>query len=294
MKIKCKNLSVEEVLALPPQKHKKPRKQNPFFRLLLRVLSAPDLMATKVTCKKIGMERLGKKEPCLILMNHSSFLDLKIATKLLFPRRFSVVTTTDGFVGMNLLMRMLGCIPTKKFVADLNLIRDIQYALKTQKSRVLLFPEAGYSIDGRATVLPDSLGSLIKRLGVPVIMLRADGGAFARQPLYNNLQRRRVKASAEMIYLFSPEEAQAKSAEEINAILSEQFSVDYFRWQQENRVKIDEPYRADFLHRILYKCPHCLAEGKTEGKGDTLTCHACGKSWRLDEYGFMKATEGET
>ena len=31
-----------------------------------------------------------------------------------------------------------------------------------------------------------------------------------------------------------------------------------------------------------------------EGKGIYLTCHACGKKYELDEYGFMKATEGET
>ena len=67
------------------------------------------------------MERLGKKQPCLILMNHSSFIDLEIASTILFPRPFNIVCTTDGFVGKNWLMRLLGCIPTKKFMQDVNL-----------------------------------------------------------------------------------------------------------------------------------------------------------------------------
>ena len=293
MKIKLKRKSYDEVLNLTPQKHKKPMKQSFLFRLLLRVVSIPDLFMTRFKVNKIGMEALGKKEPRLVLMNHSSFIDLEIASTVLFPRRFSVVCTSDGFVGKNLLMRFLGCIPTKKFVFDLGLIRDMKYAVEKLKSSVLLYPEAGYSFDGRATLLPETLGQFVKMLGVPVVMIETHG-AFARQPLYNNLHRRKVKVSADMTYLLSSEDVTQKSAEEINGILNEQFSFDYFRWQQENRVKIDEPFRADFLHRVLYKCPACLAEGRMHGEGEKISCRACGKSYRLDEYGFLKAEAGET
>jgi hypothetical protein len=31
-----------------------------------------------------------------------------------------------------------------------------------------------------------------------------------------------------------------------------------------------------------------------EGKGIAITCHACGKSWEMDEYGQLSATGGET
>jgi len=57
---------------------------------------------------------------------------------------------------------------------------------------------------------------------------------------------------------------------------------------------IDEPFRADGLHRILYKCARCGAEGQTEGKGLTLRCAACGAEWELDELGQLRALEGET
>ncbi|MBR7182014.1 MAG: hypothetical protein IKD28_04445 [Clostridia bacterium] len=77
MKIKIQEKSYDEVLALPARKHQKPRHQNLFWRTLLRLVSVPDLAATHFSCKKINMERLGKKEPALFLMNHSSFIDLK-------------------------------------------------------------------------------------------------------------------------------------------------------------------------------------------------------------------------
>ncbi len=293
MKIKIQEKSFEEVLALPRKKHEKPLRQGLLWRTLLRAVSVPDLLSTHFDYREIGMERLGRREPALFLMNHSSFIDLKIASTVLYPRPFNIVCTTDGFVGKRWLMRHLGCIPTSKFVSDLNLVRDMVYATKKLKSSVLMYPEAGYSFDGTTTTLPDSLGQCAKLLGVPLVMIRTFG-AFARDPLYNNLQRRRVKVTAEVEYLLSPEEIKEHSAAEISALIAEQFSFDAFRWQQENEVRIDEPFRADFLHRLLYKCPACGAEGQMEGKGITLSCHACDKHWELDEYGKLAATEGET
>ncbi|MBE6580131.1 MAG: hypothetical protein E7650_00760 [Ruminococcaceae bacterium] len=292
MKIKIKQKDFEEIIAAHAPPHRKPLKQRLFWRWLLRTVSTPTLLHTRFKYKKIGMERLGKHEGALFLMNHCSFTDLKIASHMLASRPYNIVCTTDGFIGKRWLMRQLGCIPTNKFVADIALVRDMIYATKKLKSSVLMFPEAGYSLDGTATRLPDSLGKCIKLLGVPVVMIRTFG-AFARDPLYNNLQIRNVDVSAEMEYLLSPDEIRSLTADEINAIIGKQFSFDYFRWQQENRVKIAEPFRADHLNRLLYKCPHCRAEGKTEGRGTTLTCHACGKAWELDEYGSLVPHEGE-
>ena len=59
-----------------------------------------------------------------------------------------------------------------------------------------MYPEASYSFDGTATPLPDSIGRLVKMLGVPVVTIRTYG-AFARQPLYNGLRKRKVNVSAD-------------------------------------------------------------------------------------------------
>ena len=129
MKIKTKDLSYDDVMALPRPKHAKPLKPLFLLQLVVRILAIFDLLPTKFTYTTKGMEKIGKKEPCLILMNHSSFIDLKIASRIFFPMRYGIVCTTDGFVGKNLLMRLLGCIPTKKFVSDVTLIQDMQYML---------------------------------------------------------------------------------------------------------------------------------------------------------------------
>lgn len=294
MKTTVVNKRYEEVIALPKEKHFKPMRQNIFFRVLLKVASSFDLGTTHFKCNEIGMDKLGKDEPCLILMNHSSFIDLEIVASVLFPRRFNIVATSDSFVGiMKWVMRLIGCIPTRKFVTDTKLIRDMLYCVKDLKSSVVMYPEASYSFDGTATPLPDSIGRCIKMLGVPVVMIRTYG-AFARQPLYNCLRKRKVQVSADIKYLLSAQQVAVRGADDINDIIQQEFNFDNFAWQQENEICIKDAERAEGLNRVLYKCPHCMSESKTIGKGVLLTCEQCGTQYELTEYGYLKAVEGET
>ncbi len=292
MKIKNKDLSYEKVMSLPVPEHRRPLRQSIFFRTLLKVVSSPDLKAVHFKLEKKGMEKLGKDQCAMFLMNHSSFIDLKIASKILYPRPFSIVCTSDGFVGKNWLMRHLGCIPTKKFIADVGMVQDMLYAVRKLRSSILMYPEASYSFDGTATPLPASLGKCLKMMRIPVVMIRTSG-AFARDPLYNMLQLRDVHVSATMEYLLSPQDLKDMSVEQINEVLRAQFTFDNFQWQRENNVHIKEDFRADGLNRVLYKCPCCKTEGHMLGKGTSLRCDSCGKEWELSELGELVPKEGE-
>ena len=292
MKIKTKSIPLEAALQINPPKRKPLKKPSRLFQTLVRILSIPALRATKFTYTKSRMEEAGKG-PWLVLMNHSSFLDLKIASKLLYPKRYFIVSTFDGLVGKEWLMRKIGCMPTQKFTTDVPLALDMLRAVQEKKTSVLLFPEAGYSFDGKTTALPRNMGAMVKRLGVPVVTVITDG-AFLHQPLYNELRMRKVKASAHMQCLISKKELEEKSAEELTAMIDEAFSFDNFKTQFEKKIRITDSERAAGLQRILYRCPACNAEGKMLGKGTSLTCEACGKSYEMDVYGRIQAVEGET
>ena len=293
MKINTRNLPYEEVLKLPRLEHRTPRMPSRLLAGVVRLVSAPTLWKTKFHYTTERMELVGDK-PCLILMNHCSFTDMKLAYGIFYPKPLGIVTSVDAMTGfLGKLMRILGCTPTHKYVSDLTLIKDMEYMLKTNKTSVLMYPEAGYSFDGRTTTLPRKMGILMKKLGVPVVTVITQG-AFHRDPLYNMLQIRDVTVSAHVKCLATAEELKEKSVAELDAALDEAFSFDNFAWQRDNRVSIDVPFRADGLHRILYKCPHCGTESKMEGKGIHLTCHACGKKWEMDEFGQLRALEGET
>ena len=291
MKIKQIKLDYDQVVKLPKPKALKPLAPSFLLSTVVRVLAGIELAKTKFTYTAENLEVL-KKGPCLILMNHSSFLDLKIASKILYPKKYNIISTSDGLVGKKLLMRLLGCVPTKKFVSDISLIRDMK-SIFAKGRHVLMYPEAGYSFDGCATPLPKKFGVLLKSLKIPVVTIITKG-AFAYDPLYNGLQIRKVQTSAHAKCLFTKEEIESLSVEELSKGVEKEFNFDNFAWQQQNKIKIAEPFRADGLDRILYKCPHCGSEGTTLGLGVNLTCSACKKSYFLNEYGYMVAEDGNT
>ena len=289
MKIKVTERPYKEAIAesqSTEHKHIKPKKPSFFFRTLMKLVSLPDMWATHFKCEKIGMEKLEKGEPAFFLMNHSSFIDLEIVATVLYPKPFNIVTTNDAFFGKEWLMRQIGCIPTKKFTSDTVLVRDVLHAIKKLNSNVVMFPEAGYSLDGTSTTLSDSIGKCIKMFGIPLVMIKTYG-AFSRDPLYNNLQKRKVKVSATVEYLLSKEQIAEMPPEEITRIVFEQFSFDSFRWQKENGVRISEDFRADGLERIAYKCPVCKSEGKMLGKGIQIECKQCNAKYELGEFGEL-------
>ena len=293
MKIKTRKLSYEEVLKIEGKKLKKPKKPNMLFRVLLKLVSLPDLLSVKFKANKINLDKLNKKEQCFILMNHSSFIDLEIAVSVLFPRPMNIICTSDGFVSKNWLMREIGCISTVKFTTDTKLVREMLYAVKKLKTSILMYPEAGYSFDGTATTLADNIGKCVKLLNLPVVSIISKG-AYHRQPLYNNLIKRKVPVSVDVEYILTKEDIACKSEAEISDIIKQKFGFDNFKWQQENNIIIDHPRRAEGLNRVLYKCPHCLNEGNLKGEGIYLTCPKCDKKYELTIDGYMKAVDGVT
>ena len=81
MKIKTKKMTYEQVLALPNKAHKDPVRPSKALAALIRLLAKGELKQVGFHYEEEGMERLGKEGPCLMLMNNTRFIDLKIAIR---------------------------------------------------------------------------------------------------------------------------------------------------------------------------------------------------------------------
>lgn len=210
MKIKTRTKSYDDVMAIKPKKHQKPKKTNIFWQTLTKVISQPALISSHFTHSETGMERLGKKEPALILMNHTGFIDFEIAYSMLYPRKFNTVAAYETFMGLEWLMRAIGCFSTRKYISDLQLIRDIKYCLTENKSSVLMYPEAVYTLDGTCVTLPSTLAGFVKMLEAPLCVLITNG-AYLSVPAYGYVEKRGVPIHAELKYVLSPEEIKEMS-----------------------------------------------------------------------------------
>lgn len=261
-----------------------------YLRPLTWALSAPAVARHRTQIRRVGMENV--KPPYVLLCNHNAFLDFKVATVAMFPHRANYVVAIDGFIGREQLLRDVGCICKRKFTNDITLIRQLRRVIQNGDIAAI-YPEARYSLCGTTAVLPASLGKLCRLLNVPVVTLICRGH-HVNSPFWNLHERDVAPTEADMTLLFTPEELQALSVDEINRRIVDAFQYDDFAWQKERRIRTPYERRAEGLHKVLYKCPACGAEFRMTSQGARLRCEACGKSWLMSELGELAAEQGET
>lgn len=261
-----------------------------YLRPLTYLLSAPDVLKHGTIITKNGTE--GLKPPYLLLCNHNSFMDFKVATKAIYPARANYIVAIDGFLGREKLLRNVGCICKRKFTSDTTLVRHLVKVMANGDIAVV-YPEARYSLCGTTAVLPESLGKLCKLLGVPVVTLICHGH-HVNSPFWNLHDRGVKPTEAEFTLQYTAQQLKETTAAEINRRLVEVFQYDDFKWQKERGIPIPNNRRAEGLHKVLYQCPACGREYKMTSEGIKLICTECGKSWTMSELGELCADSGET
>jgi ribosomal protein L37AE/L43A len=268
----------------------KPKKERIFLTPLAFLLSFPAVWKRHLKVNKVAME--GLKPPYILLCTHHAFQDFKVTTAAIFPHRANYIVAIDGFIGREWLLRNVGGIAKRKFTNDTKLVKQIKYSLENLKNIVAIYPEARYSLVGTTAILPDSLGKIIKLFKHPVVVLNMHGN-YLSQPVWN-LKPRKLNITADMTQIIKKDEIEQLSLDEINDRIQKAFVYDEYKWQFDNKVVIDEPFRAENLHKVLYQCPSCLTEHEMDSKGNKIWCNHCHKTYEMDVYGKLHATEGET
>lgn len=269
---------------------KYPIRQPIYLTWLIWVLSNIMLLGKRKKIERIGMENL--KGPYMILSNHLSFVDFELVSLGTYPQRMNNVVNVDGYYLRPWLMEWIGSIGTRKFTSDIHLVKSIHKVL-SRGDVLTMYPEARYSPCGITSYLPDSLGMLIKRCKVPVV-IALQRGNHLHMPAWNVNKKRKVPLHTTIKLALTAEDVERMSVEEINEFVKNELTYDDYNYQKENGILITESYRAEGLHKVLYQCPHCMAESKMNSKGAEIFCEECGKRWILNEYGTLTATSGET
>jgi transcription elongation factor Elf1 len=269
----------------------RPRRQSALLTPLIWTLCLPKVLMHRSKTDKSGMPK-GLKPPFFLLCNHNAFMDFMVMTYAIWPRRANYVVAIDGFIGIEGLLRSIGGIGTRKFTTNLSLIRNM-LAARDFKDVVVMFPEARYSLCGTSAVLPDSLGKMARLMNIPVVTLVMHGH-HVNCPFWNKGNRGVKGIRSELKLLFTAEQTQSLDETQLNAGIKEALSYDDFAWQKENRRRVRSRKRAEGLHRLLYRCPSCDTEYRMNSKRTELFCEACGKRWKMTQFGELEAKNGQT
>lgn len=228
------------------------------------------------------------KPPFVIVCNHASTLDFMISALAAYPHHVQVVTAHYYFCNRFLapLLRLMGCIPKKQFLPDMQAIRSMMQVIK-EGGVILLYPAGQVTHNGKQGRIPAGLGKLLKSLKAPVVSMRIDGAYLTKPKWSCRSTKGRIDVHTEVLL-----DAQALAAlepQDVEARVKQAIAFDDYAWQRQVRVPFHGKHRMEGAQNVLYQCPRCKQSLCMHSRGMELTCRACGNTAVMDRYGFFHA-----
>ena len=218
----------------------------------------------------VKIEKAPDDSQALILFNHQTALD-QFLVGLAFPQPVYSVAAEDLFsIGplARAMEYLVAPIPIKKQSTD---IRAVKTCLRVAKEggSIAIAPEGNRTYSGRPCFMNPAIGSLAKKLKLPVLLFRIEGGYGVHPRWSDGVRRGPMRAYvAERI---EPEELKAMSPGEIYERIRQGLNVDETQIPGRYRGR----KRAEYLERMLYVCPKC-GLSRFESRGDRVRCLSCG------------------
>ena len=224
-----------------------------------------------------------EKGPFILISNHASRLDYIFTGVPLLPMRMNYVAGYNEFHRSHLtgVFGLLKVIPKKNFVPDVHAIMSVDRIIE-KGGRVCIFPEGMSSISGANQPIASGTGMFLKRYKVPVYYSIIKGG-YLTSPKYN-LKDRLGKVEVEFDRLFTPEELDAMSPEQIEDKVNEALYHDDYLWNKsaKNHYEIGEN-GAEHLEDLLFWCPKCKSQHTMKTEGNRIFCTSCGNGATLSD-----------
>ena len=236
-----------------------------------------------------AINKIGKpNNPSIILCNHGSFMDFIYAAALLrkYKPHFIVARLYFYHGVLGCLLRKVGAFPKSMFAMDMENARNCLMVLKN-KEILAMMPEARLSTTGRFEDVQGNTYSFIKKSGVDVYTIKISGDYLA-DPKWGKGFRRGAVVEAELDILFTAEQVQALSVDQLQQGIEQRLSYDEFQWlQQHPRIRYRSPRIAEGLENILTTCPVCNGQYTLITKKNGVFCEHCGYLTSVnDRYEF--------
>ncbi|MBR6737398.1 MAG: 1-acyl-sn-glycerol-3-phosphate acyltransferase [Clostridia bacterium] len=224
------------------------------------------------------------KGPCFVIFNHLSRIDHMYVSASCYPRVTNMMAGCSEFyrTKFSFIFWLDKVIPKKNYSPDRVAIHGVSEVLK-RGGCVTFAPEGLASDYGCNKPVVPGTSKMFKHFKVPVFFCHLEG-----QYLQNTkvcLDERYGETYATTSLLFSKEDVERLSVEEMDDILNEKFRRNEYAWNREKKIKWETHGR--ICHRLedfCFKCPKCGKEFTMLGEGNKIECTACGNGATMDDY----------
>ena len=229
----------------------------------------------------------GNKGPYLLLYNHQTAYD-QFFVGMAVPRPIYYLATEDifslGWIS-SVLRWLVAPIPIKKQTMDIQAVKTC-IRVAREGGTLAIAPEGNRTYSGKTEYINPSIASLAKKLGLPILLCRIEGG-FGVHPRWSDTVRR-GRMRCYVAEIISPEEYADMSKGELARRITDGLYVNEANDEQYFR----HPKKAEYLERAIYYCPRCgLSTFRSER--DTLTCQQCGLSVTYGVDTHLQCADGD-
>ncbi len=222
--------------------------------------------------------------PCIVIFNHLSRVDHIYLVGACRPRVTNMMAGNYCFYRdkFSFIFGLSKTIPKKSYAADLVSIHAVGEVLK-KGGCVTFAPEGIASVFGENKPIVPGTSKMFKHFKVPVYLCYLEGQYLEKTTVC--LDDRIGESHATLTKLFSVEDTQNLTVEEMDDIINEKFRRNEYAWNREKKIKWKTNGRiCQDLDEICYKCYKCGKEFTMKGEGDKIVCTNCGNGATMDDY----------
>ncbi|MBP3382060.1 MAG: 1-acyl-sn-glycerol-3-phosphate acyltransferase [Clostridia bacterium] len=225
-----------------------------------------------------------EKRPYLILLNHQTpfdqfFVGMSISGPVYYMASEDLFS--NGWVS-SLIRWLIAPIPIRKQTTDVTAVKTCLRVAK-EGGTIAIAPEGNRTYSGKTEYMNPAIAPLAKKLGLPILLYRIEGG-YGAEPRWSDCIRK-GKVHAFVSRVLQPSDYAALTDYELYDIIKSELYV--------NEGVADGIFRsnkrAEYLERAVYVCPFC-GLSRFESHGNAVTCLSCN---RAIEYGEDKRLSGK-
>ena len=284
---------INEHLDKPPYSSKTTvRKYGPFVLPIAYVISRIVFFFKGVKVKyRYKIKPKDVESPSIVLVNHGSFVDFAYAGTLIRKKRPNFIVARLYFYKklVGKFLKRIGCFPKSMFALDIESAKNCVKVLR-EGGVLAMMPEARLSTVGKFEDIQEGTYHFLKKSRVPVYSIKIEGDYFAK-PKWASKMRRGSLVEAELDILFTKEEIESLSIEEIKIRTEERLYYNEFEWIEKHaKIRYKSKKLAEGLENILIKCPVCKEKYTLSTKSKDIICERCGRIASLnDRYSFTES-----
>lgn len=263
---------------------RKIKQPNSFIYWLYHFIAKNFLMKKYNTTYTVIDDIRDCKGPCFLIWNHLSRLDHLWVMRNIYPKKYNMVAGYNEFFRSHLHFpfKIMNVIPKKNFTSDINSLKKMGKIIK-EGGCIAFSPEGMSSIYGHNQPIVETTGHFLKHYKIPVYFLQLKGSYLTEHKVC--LDEHYGKVECTMSLLFTPEQLEQMTDEEVNDKINTAFKHDDYLWNKTARVKWKNMDNVcSHFNDICYKCPRCGKELNMIAEKNYIKCPDCGNGATMNEY----------